>query len=130
MQTNRVLLAHSDPVVQELAARALTRFGATLDIAPDPADAISRIGRESYAVITLQRDDAVIAAIAAHHAHKPRPVVIVTAEDSRELDATVVSLVVPEPFDAHTLVGVILACVTPGNAPIESALPGDLLHDL
>lgn len=125
MPPDRVLLAHSDPVVQDLASRALDRLGVALEIAADPADALSRIARNTYTVIAMERDDAVIAAIAATYPG-PRPVVIVTAEDSRGLDGQVVSLFVPEPFDRHTLVGVILACVTPGSTPALDVLPDQL----
>jgi DNA-binding response OmpR family regulator len=129
MQLNRVLLAHSDSTVQELATRALSRIGVAVDISLDSADALSRVARETYTVVVLERDDAVIAAIAATYAG-PRPVVIVTAERNEGLDAQIVSLVVPEPYDAHTLVGVILACVTPGSAPGLDAPPDDLANHL
>lgn len=129
MQINRVLLAHRDSVVEELATRAVSRLGVTVDVAADTADALAHIARESYTVICLHRDDALLAAIAETHAGT-RPVVIVTAENGEGLDPAIVSLFVPEPYDAHTLVGVILACVTPGNVPLDSTLPGDLLHDL
>ena len=125
---NRVLLAHGDPVVQELTARALGRLAVTLDIVPDPADAVSRIAGEPYNVIALQRDEEVIAAIAASAGQ--RPVVIVTTEDGRDLNPDGVSLVVPEPYDPHILVGVILACVTPASAsPGDDALTENLLKD-
>lgn len=129
MLTYRVLLAHRDPAVRELAERALGRIGVTLDIAADSADALSRIARDAYTVILLERDDAVIAAIAATYAG-PRPVVIVTAEDGRDLDADIVSMVVPEPYDAHTLIGVILACVTPAGGPAGAALTDELTDNL
>jgi DNA-binding response OmpR family regulator len=130
MQTNRVLLAHRDQSVRELAERALLRVGATLDIA-DSDVALSLVAREAYKVIVLEHDEAVIAAVATACAGgAPRPVVIVTAPDARELDPNVVSLVMPEPYDAHTLVGVILACVTPA-AGAADAMPGsELLHNL
>lgn len=123
MLNNRVLLAHRDPVVQELAARALMRLGVTLDVVTESDEAVLLIERNAYGVITLQRDDAVLDAVAKS---KHRPVVIVTADDGQGLDPSTVSLIVPEPYDAHTLVGVILACVTPGNAPLDGALPDDL----
>lgn len=129
MLTYRVLLAHRDPGVQELAERALGRIGVTLDIAADTAGALSRIARYPYTVILLERDDSVIAAIAAAYAGR-RPVVIVTAEDGSDLDADIVSMVVPVPYDAHTLVGVILACVTPAGGPAGAALLDELADNL
>lgn len=112
MAANRVLLSHRDSAVRELAERALSRIGVPLDVAEDSADALSRIARDAYKVILIERDDAVIGAIAATYAG-PRPVVIVTAADGSALDAEIVSMVVPEPYDPHTLIGVVLACVTP-----------------
>ncbi|HEX2123944.1 MAG TPA: hypothetical protein VHL59_20125 [Thermoanaerobaculia bacterium] len=122
---NRVLLAHRDPAVQDVAIRALSRIGVTLDIADDNADALSRIAREPYTVIAMERDDAVLAAIAATY-REPRPVLIMTTEsrESPGLDADLVSLVVPAPYDAQTLVGVILACVTPDNTPAHESADG------
>src|SRR5688500_10862874 len=40
MHTKRVLLAHRDSAVQELATRALTSIGVTVDVATSPADAL------------------------------------------------------------------------------------------
>lgn len=130
MTANRVLLVHRDPAVQEAAARTLGRIGVTLDMASGTADALARIALGRYDVIVVERDDEVLAAVAAT-TRAPRPVVIVTTEnrDSTGLDAELVSLVVPEPYDANTLIGVILACVTPdvvppGDSPDGPSLPG------
>lgn len=125
MSVNRVLLAHHDLAVQEVATRALSRLGVTLDIATGNADALSRIAREPYTVIAIERDDAVLAAIAATY-RGSRPVVIVTTDifGSDGLDPDLVSLVVPAPYDAQTLVGVILACVTPETAPPRDSAHG------
>ena len=114
MHTKRVLLAHRDSNVQELAARALASIGVSLDVASDPADALLHIAREPYTVIAAEADDTVIAAIAQKYVDR-RPVVIVTAPEASTapLDADVVSMVVAEPVDPKTFVGVILACVTP-----------------
>ena len=123
MPINRVLLAHRDPVVQEVATRTLGRIGVALDITDNTADALAHLRRETYNVVALDRDDAVLAAISGN-ARGPRPVVIVTTDDRANdgLDPTLVSLVVPAPYDAQTLVGVILACVTPeAEPPAESA---------
>ena len=116
MQSKRVLLSHRDAAVLELTSRALTRIGVMLDIAADATDAVSRIGRESYDVIAIERDDAVLASIAANRSGS-RPVVIVTADDKSDLDPEIISLVVPQPYDPQILVGVILACVTPETVP-------------
>jgi DNA-binding response OmpR family regulator len=129
MPVNRVLLAHHDPVVQDAATRALGHIGVTLDIASDNADALSRIAREPYTVIVIERDDAVLAAIGATY-REPRPVVIVTTDDRESvgLDAAMVNLVVPPPYDAQTLVGVILASVTPEGAPPSESADGPALE--
>lgn len=120
MKANRVLLAHRDPAVQELATRALSRIGVAVDIADDRSDALLRIARDAYSVIALERDDTLLSAVASMSPN-PRPVVIVTAPvapgNHHALDPQVVSMVVPEPYDAQTLVGVILACVTPVVEP-------------
>jgi hypothetical protein len=109
MQSNRVLLAHRDPAVQELATRALSRLGVTIDIGEEWLP-------NGYTVVVTDRNDALLAAVAAA---TPRPMVIVTAPvaDQHTLDPQLVSLFVPEPYDAGTLVGVILACVTPEMQP-------------
>ena len=109
--------------MQEVALRALAHIGVPVDIAADNGDALTRLARESYSVIAMERDDAVLAAIAATD---PRPVVIVTTEDRGEhgLDGNLVSLVVPAPYDAQTLVGVILACVTPELMPPADSSDG------
>ena len=122
MPSNRVLLAHRDPAVQELAERALSRTTASLDIADDSADALLRIAREPYGVIVIERDDEMISAIADQYPGR-HPIVIVTAEDGRDLDPNIVSLVVPEPYDPQMLIGVILACVTPEVPPVPSESP-------
>lgn len=128
MPVNRVLLAHRDPAVQEVATRTLGRIGVTLDIADNTADALAHIARETYNVVALDRDDAVLAAIATVD-RAPRPVVIVTTNDRAHdgLDPTLVSLVVPVPYDAQTLVGVILACVTPDATPPAESADGPAL---
>lgn len=130
MAAKRVLLAHSDAKVQELAARALESIGVGLDVASDAAEAMMHIAREPYTVIAAQADEAVLAAIAATYVDR-RPVVIITAADpaSAVLDADVVSMVVPEPYDARMLVGVILACVTP-IPPSDFSLPAETGRDV
>ena len=114
MHVKRVLLAHRDSAVQELATRALSSIGVTVDVALNPADALLHIAREPYTVIAAESDDVVLAAIAETYVER-RPVVIVTSSgtETASLDADIVSMVVSEPYDPKTLVGVILACVTP-----------------
>ena len=114
MHTKRVLLAHRDSDVRELASRALASIGVTLDVATDAGEALLHIARKPYTVIAAEADVALIAAIAQRYVDR-RPVVIVTAPETTTapLDADVVSMVVAEPVDPKTLVGVILACVTP-----------------
>jgi DNA-binding response OmpR family regulator len=130
MLPSRVLLAHRDSSVQELATRALARIGVDIDVVADPADAVLQIAREPYTVIAIEPDDAVIAAIAQKYVDK-RPVVIVTAAgtESGKLDADVISMVVTEPYDSRTLVGVILACVTP-IPPADLILPAETGREL
>jgi hypothetical protein len=113
MRKNRVLLAHRDSAVQELATRALTHIGVTCDVAPDP-DLAKQIVADGYSVIVAEQAHALLDVIAEAYGDA-KPVVIVTAPvgNAEPLDANIVSLVIPEPYDAHTLVGVILACVTP-----------------
>ena len=120
MQSNRVLLAHRDPAVRELATRALSRISVIVDVADDTAGALSLLAAQPYAVVVMNRDDEVLAAIAAQ---TPRPMVIVTAPAANALDPEIVSLFVPEPYDAMTLVGVILACVSPHMEPPPATLP-------
>src|SRR5688500_10678096 len=130
MHAKRVLLAHRDSAVQELATRALTSIGVEVDVVTDPNDAVLHIAREPYTVIAAEPDKEVLAAIAATYVDR-RPVVIVTAADpsNAALDADVVSMVVPEPYDARMLVGVILACVTP-IPPSEFSLPAGTGRDV
>ncbi len=123
MHTRRVLLVHRDAAIQDLATRALTSIGVAVDVVADPGDAVLHIAREPYTVIAAEPDENVLAAIATKYVDR-RPVVIVTASDPTQaaLDADVVSMVVPEPYDARMLVGVILACVTP-VPPTDFTLP-------
>jgi len=129
MHAKRVLLAHRDSVVQELATRALSSIGVGIDVAINPADAILHIAREPYTVIAAEPDDKVLAAIAEAYVER-RPVVIVTSlgTETAVLDADIVSMVVPVPYDPRTLVGVILACVTP-IPPAGFALGAEPLRD-
>jgi hypothetical protein len=122
---HRVLLSLRDAAVQELASRALARIAVPLDIAADVPDTLARLRREAYSVVVIERDDGLIATIGS--ALPARPVVIVTTQDKSDLDGEVVSLVVPEPYDAQILVGVILACVTP-DAPPATPSPTDHAH--
>lgn len=124
MRKNRVLLAHRDSAVQELATRALMHVGVTVDVAADP-DHARRVVGDGYSVIVAEQVHALLDVIAEAYGDA-RPVVIVTSPvgAAEPLDASIVSLVIPEPYDAHTLVGVILACVTPTPPPPE-ALLGD-----
>lgn len=128
MSVTRVLLAHHDPAVQDVATRAFSHLDVMLDVAADNADALSRIAREPYTVIVIERDDAVLAAIAATY-REPRPVLIVTTDGrkSQGLDPDLVSLVVPAPYDAQTLVGVILACLPPDSMPPRDSADGAAL---
>jgi hypothetical protein len=130
MHAKRVLLAHRDSNVQDLASRALARIGVSLDVAADAAEAVLHIAREPYTVIAAEADDAVLAAIAQTYVDR-RPVVIVTSPETPTpaLDADIVSMVVPEPIDPKTLVGVILACVTP-IPPADFNLAAESLKDL
>lgn len=114
MRTNRVLLSHRDAAVQDLAARALSLMSVTLDVPKDRDEAFSLVARETYSVIAMERDDALLSAIGASRAAS-QPVVIVMTAEKEDLDASVVSLVVPEPFDPQVVVGVIIACVAPDN---------------
>ena len=114
MHVSRVLLAHRDPAVRELTTRTLEHIGVAVDVAVDPVAAQLHLSDKRYSVIAMQPDPDVLAVIASTYSDK-RPVVIVTASpgDDHALDADIISMVVPEPYDPRTLVGVILACVTP-----------------
>ena len=113
----RVLLVHGDAAVQDLTTRALARIGVDVDVVGRGTDAVLTPDGNEYSAIVIDRavSDGLLTAIAARPA--PRPIVIVTApmEDSKGLDTETVSLFIPAPYDPHTLVGVILACVTDGG---------------
>ena len=110
----RVLLVHGDAAVQELTTRALARINVDVDVIGRGTDAVASLDRQEYSAIVIDRavSDGLLGAIAKRPI--PRPIVIVTApmEEAKGLDTETVSLFVPSPYDAHTLVGVILACVT------------------
>ena len=48
-----VLLVHADPVVQELATRALGHIGVDVKIAPEPAAATEHLNSRSYPVVVI-----------------------------------------------------------------------------
>jgi DNA-binding response OmpR family regulator len=112
------LLVHGDPAVQELTSRALARIDVDVDVVGRGTDAVVSLDAQEYSAIVIDRavSDGLLAEIAARP--DPRPIVIVTApmEESKSLDTETVSLFVPTPYDVHTLVGVILACVTDSDA--------------
>jgi DNA-binding response OmpR family regulator len=132
MHVSRVLLAHRDPVVRELATRTLQHIGVAVDAVVDPSHARPHLNAARYTVIAMQPDPDVLATIAATYTDK-RPVVIVTsaADDASALEADIISMVVPEPYDPRTLVGVILACVTPiPPADFSNVIPGSIRNDV
>lgn len=108
---------HGDAAVQDLTTRALARIGVEVDVVGRGTDAVTSLESREYSAIVIDRavSDGLLPAIAERP--DPRPIVIVTAppEQSTGLDTRTVSLFVPAPYDAHTLVGVILACVTDGG---------------
>lgn len=109
-----VLLAHADSAIQELATRTLSMLGIHVDIAPDPADAAARIRQNHYGVVVVDGRPAEVFQ-ALGELPPPHPQVIVTAENRDDVvdpaDPQLVTMVVPPPYDAQTLVGVIVACV-------------------
>ena len=106
-----VLLAHADLAVQELTTRTLSMLDINVDVAPDPADAASRLREKNYGVVVVDGRPAEVFH-ALEELSPPRPLVVVTANDREDVvDPTnLVSMVVPPPYDVQTLVGVIVAC--------------------
>ena len=105
----RVLLTHTDSAVIELASRALDRIGVSVDIAARGA-AVQSVDYDVM-LIELAAADDLLERIKA--GAPVRPVVIVTAPAgaAEKLDPESVGLIVPSPYDAGLLVGVVLACV-------------------
>lgn len=105
----RVLLTHSDPAVIEMASRALDHIGVSVDIAPR-GSAVRSVNYDVM-LIELAAADDLLERIKT--AAPVRPVVIVTAAAgaAEKLDPESVGLIVPAPYDAGLLVGVVLACV-------------------
>lgn len=105
-----VLLAHADAAIHELAKRTLSTAGINLDVAADPAEAAALLHAKDYSLVVVDgRHGDVLSAITM--LAQPRPMIIVAADDrGAPLDLRIASLIVPSPYDAHTLVGVMLAC--------------------
>jgi DNA-binding response OmpR family regulator len=117
----RVLLVHDDSAVRELSARTLGRMGVGIDIVPRGEDAVRALETNDYTVAVVDRSlcDGFLDVIAKR---PDRPIVICTAaeKDAAGLDTAVVNLLIPQPYDASTLVGVIIACVTEKPPPALS----------
>jgi CheY-like chemotaxis protein len=105
----RVLLTHSDPAVIELASRALDRIGVSVDIAAR-GSAVQSVNYDVMLIELATADDLLERIRIGAPA---RPVVIVTALPgaAEKLDPESVGLIVPAPYDAGMLVGVVLGCV-------------------
>src|SRR6185436_6071586 len=107
----RVLLVHDDHAVRELSTRTLARLGVEVDVVPRGGDAVAALDAKPYTVAVVDRvlGDHFLDVLARR---TDRPIVICTAseKDAAGLDTAVVSLLVPRPYDASTLVGVIIAC--------------------
>ncbi|HYK04739.1 MAG TPA: hypothetical protein VE974_23505 [Thermoanaerobaculia bacterium] len=111
----RVLLTHSDPAVIDLASRALDRIGASVDVATRGA-AVETIDYDVMLIELAAADDLLER---VRSAAAVRPIVIVTAPPgaAEKLDPESVGMVVPAPYDAGMLVGVVLACVSSEAGP-------------
>lgn len=127
MAVKRVLLVDTPEEVRELAARLLSRVGIDVDSTTTFDDVVSMLTATQYTVVAIDRmragggDEPVLAFLANRRA--PKPVVIVTSPGGMRdvLDPATVDLIVSDPVDAHTFVGVILACVA--EPPQEHHLP-------
>jgi hypothetical protein len=115
-----VLLAHADAAIHELAKRTLSTAGINLDVVADPAEAAALLHAKDYGLVVVDaRHGDVLSAIAM--LTRPRPMIIVAADDRGvPVDPQIASLIVPSPYDAHTLVGVMLACANEGGDETES----------
>jgi DNA-binding response OmpR family regulator len=111
----RVLLTHSDPAVIDLASRALERIGVPVDVATRGA-AVEAIDYDVMLIELAAADDLLER---VKSAAPVRPVVIVTALPgaAEKLDPESIGLVVPTPYDAGMVVGVVLACVAAEAGP-------------
>jgi DNA-binding NtrC family response regulator len=127
MAVKRVLLVDTSEEVRELSARLLKRVGIDVDMSTAFDDAVTMLRSNVYTVVAIDRmraaggDEAVLSFLAQRPA--PKPVVIVTSPGELRdgFDPSTVDLIVSDPVDAHTFVGVILACVA--EPPQEHHLP-------
>lgn len=117
----RVLLVHDDQAVRELSARTLSRMGVAVDIVPRGVDAVAALDAKPYTVAVIDRAlcDHFLEVI-AKRPNKPIVICTASAKDAAGLDTAVVNLLIPQPYDASTLVGVIIACVTEKPPPVPS----------
>jgi CheY-like chemotaxis protein len=119
----RVLLTHSDPAVIELASRALDRIGVSVDVATRGAT-VQALDYDVMLIELAAADDLLERVSSAAAA---KPVVIVTALPgaAEKLDPETVGLIVPAPYDAGMVVGVVLACVSSEAGP-QVPLPASM----
>lgn len=116
----RLLLTPFNVEVEQAITRTLLRIGASVDVATAPEDVLRCLQASNYDVVVTDRVlagehfDSIIETLRG--CTSPKPVVIVTSTVDGDLDPSVVSLVVPASYDAPTLVGVVLACVTESTA--------------
>lgn len=119
MQPAGLLVVGLDPQVEEIARRILQHAGAQVDAVQSAEEALQLLRRRRYRVIVSDRDaiDALLPIIAMLIS---RPVVIVAGENRGALDADLVTMVVPPAYDAHMLVGVVLACLNTARFPLAA----------
>lgn len=125
---SHLLAVHLDEKIEMLARRTLEHAGAEMDVVQTADDAIGCLAKQRYRVVIADRDvvDGMLAVISVI---APRPVLIVIGEDRETLDPELVTMVVPPTYDAHMLVGVVLACLNQSRLPLPIR-PGEGIADV
>lgn len=107
----RILVAEDEQPVRELVARALTQDGHSVDVASDGADALERLGAESFDLllsdIRMPIMDGIALALAAKRDRPQMPIVLMTGYAGERERAqgieTLVEDIVLKPFELAEL---------------------------
>jgi CheY-like chemotaxis protein len=117
MREGRVLVVDDEPAIRALVARIVERSGHVVDTARDGAEAIERLGEQTYAVVVVDLmmpnidGFSLIEYIKKNFTRRPAIIAVSAADTAslRQLDGSVVHSVLRKPFDIDVLGDLITA---------------------
>lgn len=124
-QQSGILVVEDDPAIRRLVKMVLSREGYNVEVASDGVEAVLKLGLSDYDVIILDLmmpnldGFSFMSTLATSDPERMKRIIVTSAASPNVIKERMTGApfaVLPKPFDIHTLVGQVAACLAAQDA--------------